>query len=75
MKIKAILMSLFILAGTLNTFAASNVLVKKNVKKVVRTSCTVRVTSGNYDVQITASCDCSKQDACKAAYAAATLFL
>jgi hypothetical protein len=75
MKIKAILMGMFLLVGTANVFATSNVKTKKSLKNAVKTSCTVSVKTGKYDVTITNSCDCSRKAACDGAYAVASLLL
>ena len=73
----------FAFANTSEVKSTTNLLVKEvnltslNTKSVedLKVSCTVHVVSGNYDVTITVSCDCTRGAACKTAYSIASIGL
>lgn len=68
----------FAFFGATASFAKSGI--SKSALKVkptaaVKTSCTVKVTSGKYDVSITITCDCTRRQACDVAYKLASVTL
>ena len=77
MKVKSLVVAMFLLAGSVNVFAESKVITQKAIKlnTVTKTSCTVTVKTGKYNVSITNTCDCSRKTACDGAYAIASFLL
>lgn len=83
---KTILLGMFLIAGTTLGFAKTSTPVNKNdsSKTIVseyssksnedaKSSCTVNVTTGGYNVTITVTCACTQKQACDKAYALASL--
>lgn len=79
---------MFLLAGTANAFAVSKaglkiaperkletLTVSQLQKELLGSSCSVSVSSGSYKVSITISCDCTRRQACDAAYKLASIAL
>ena len=85
---KTLFMSLALVFTAALTFAASTTTVKQEplplkrtlsfavlAEKPVTNTCTVSVTHGSVTNTVTASCDCTKFEACQAAFRLATLFM
>lgn len=75
MKAKVLLVSLCLLIGTSTGIASSKSTTKNQLKKLVETSCKVSVVTGKYKVSITATCTCTRRQACDKAYAIAGFLL
>lgn len=91
MKVKSLLIALFLLAGTVTTFARRNVKGKevnyspktktaqvaetKKSEDVVQSTCKVTVEYGKTSVSITVTCECTQKESCDAAYKIATIAL
>jgi hypothetical protein len=88
MKMKTLFLSLALVFTAAISFAASTTTgeneplpLKRTLslsvfaEKPVTNSCTVTVTHGSVSNTVTASCDCTKFEACQAAFRLATLFM
>ncbi|MBU6158133.1 MAG: hypothetical protein KGP35_03785 [Bacteroidetes bacterium] len=85
---KTLLMSLALVFTAAVSFAASTTTAQQGplpmkpilslsvlAEKPIEQTCTVSVTHGSVTNTVTASCDCTKYEACQAAFRLATLFM
>ena len=88
MKIKTLILSFTLICTAAVCFAANTSAGKKEplpmkpslsfalaAEKPIENTCTVTVQHGSVSNTVTASCDCTKYEACQAAFRLATIFM